>query len=77
MRVNNTRRFLMFIYGTIIFILLFIIIRSLVVHLVCKFCNVEYIFKTKKRSICINIFTNVVTIIFACCGYMILVQIGA
>jgi|GEM_PF-3497113 hypothetical protein len=66
----------MLIYGIVIFILLFTVIRSLVVQSVCKLCNVEKIFKTKKCSICVNVFTDFVTIILSLLSYMFLVKIG-
>ena len=66
----------MFIYGISIFILIFIFVRTFVIQFVCKFCNVENLFKTKGHSICVNAITNVVTIVFSLLGYMVLVKMG-
>ncbi len=66
----------MIIYGSVIFILLFIIMKSLIVRCICKFCNVKKIFETHKGSIYINLITNVFAVIFSLCSYMLLVKIG-
>lgn len=66
----------MFIYGVIIFVALYLISKTIIVNFVCRFCNIEKIFETKKGSFSIVFLTNVLSVVFSICSYIILVKIG-